>query len=207
MPTPAIQHRVAEPRQDAGDIPSGEYAFHFTAGRPSLDLVATIGERWRRAFERLRTADDLRRWAVEGGFVEQLPVVSGADLEAARRLRAAIARLVFAWADAVALPAADLDEVNRAAAGPDLAPSLGEDGAIDIPGAAPIASVLSTVARDAIHLVADEDPRRLRECAADDCSLLFHDASRPGSRRWCSMTACGNRAKTTRYRNRQAASR
>jgi predicted RNA-binding Zn ribbon-like protein len=105
------------------------------------------------------------------------------------------------------LPTTDLDEVNRVAAGPDLPPSLDAEGAKARPAQAPIGEILSTIARDAIDLLAHEDPRRVRECAAEDCSLLFHDASRPGSRRWCSMAGCGNRAKTTRYRSRHAVSR
>ncbi|MFD0576716.1 CGNR zinc finger domain-containing protein [Dactylosporangium darangshiense] len=41
---------------------------------------------------------------------------------------------------------------------------------------------------------------RLRECADPACNALFLDASRPGSRRWCSMETCGNRAKKQRLR-------
>lgn len=202
-----LQHRIAEPHPAPGGVPDHEYDFHFTAGRPSLDLVATIGERWRRAFERLRTPADLGRWAVQGGFVQHPPAVRAVDLDAARQLRASIARLVFARADDEPLPPSDRDEVNLAAAFPDVPPALDPVGGLAGPGKAPIAAVLSTVARDAIDLLANGDPTRVRECAADDCSLLFYDASRPGTRRWCSMAACGNRAKTTRYRNRQAVSR
>jgi predicted RNA-binding Zn ribbon-like protein len=45
---------------------------------------------------------------------------------------------------------------------------------------------------------------RLRMCAAPDCRWVFYDTSRRGGARWCSMAVCGNRAKTRRYRNRQA---
>ncbi|MFG3617196.1 CGNR zinc finger domain-containing protein [Nocardia sp. NPDC047654] len=41
---------------------------------------------------------------------------------------------------------------------------------------------------------------RIRVCAADDCGLLFVDASRPGRRRWCSMDRCGNLSEVRRYR-------
>jgi predicted RNA-binding Zn ribbon-like protein len=43
---------------------------------------------------------------------------------------------------------------------------------------------------------------RLKACAADDCQWAFYDASRNRSRTWCSMEACGNRAKTRAYRAR-----
>lgn len=47
-------------------------------------------------------------------------------------------------------------------------------------------------------------PGRIRVCAGPGCILHFHDASRAGRRQWCSMAACGNRAKARRHyaRNR-----
>jgi len=44
----------------------------------------------------------------------------------------------------------------------------------------------------------------VRQCAADDCALMFVDTSRPGQRRWCSMDLCGNRSKTQSYRRRRS---
>jgi predicted RNA-binding Zn ribbon-like protein len=40
---------------------------------------------------------------------------------------------------------------------------------------------------------------RIRRCANPDCVLWFEDTSRPGTRRWCSMAACGNRDKAIRH--------
>ena len=40
---------------------------------------------------------------------------------------------------------------------------------------------------------------RVRACANHDCVLWFLDTSRPGTRRWCSMAACGNRDKAIRH--------
>ena len=40
---------------------------------------------------------------------------------------------------------------------------------------------------------------RVRECANDKCLWLFLDESKNGTRRWCSMSACGNRAKAHRH--------
>lgn len=42
-------------------------------------------------------------------------------------------------------------------------------------------------------------PDRIRGCAHDACVLHFFDTSRNGTRRWCSMAACGNRAKASRH--------
>jgi predicted RNA-binding Zn ribbon-like protein len=43
---------------------------------------------------------------------------------------------------------------------------------------------------------------RVRECAGEDCGALFLDTSRPGTRRWCSMDTCGNRAKKSTFRGK-----
>jgi len=40
---------------------------------------------------------------------------------------------------------------------------------------------------------------RVRACANHECVLWFLDTSRPGTRRWCSMAACGNRDKAERH--------
>ncbi|GAA2331439.1 CGNR zinc finger domain-containing protein [Streptomyces kunmingensis] len=45
----------------------------------------------------------------------------------------------------------------------------------------------------------DEGPARIRECANPVCVLRFYDISKNGGRRWCSMAACGNRAKSRRH--------
>lgn len=46
------------------------------------------------------------------------------------------------------------------------------------------------------------DLTRLRRCADDGCGWLFLDASRNGSRRWCSSADCGNRARVRRHYRR-----
>jgi predicted RNA-binding Zn ribbon-like protein len=42
-------------------------------------------------------------------------------------------------------------------------------------------------------------PDRIRGCDGHACVLHFFDTSRNGTRRWCSMAACGNRAKASRH--------
>ncbi|WP_432116094.1 CGNR zinc finger domain-containing protein [Streptomyces sp. S1] len=42
-------------------------------------------------------------------------------------------------------------------------------------------------------------PDRIRACAHEACILHFFDTSRNGTRRWCSMAVCGNRAKASRH--------
>ncbi|MET9955604.1 CGNR zinc finger domain-containing protein [Streptomyces sp. NPDC006339] len=55
-----------------------------------------------------------------------------------------------------------------------------------------------TAARDYLDLLRTH-PDRIRACAHEACILHFFDTSRNGTRRWCSMAACGNRAKAMRH--------
>jgi predicted RNA-binding Zn ribbon-like protein len=62
--------------------------------------------------------------------------------------------------------------------------------------------MLDPVAMDTADLLSSRELERLRECAGRDCSRFFIDTSRNGSRRWCSMAGCGNRAKARRHYSR-----
>ncbi len=55
-----------------------------------------------------------------------------------------------------------------------------------------------TAARDYLDLLRTA-PDRIRSCAHGACILHFFDTSRNGTRRWCSMAVCGNRAKASRH--------
>src|SRR4029077_8014326 len=99
-------------------VEPGELRFRFEAGRPSLDLVITAGERWRRSFERLRSPDDLARWLVGAGLAASPPNVSADDLAGARELREAIFRVARAAIDGAPPPADDVRTVNAWAARP-----------------------------------------------------------------------------------------
>ncbi len=68
------------------------------------------------------------------------------------------------------------------------------------------ASVLVPIARSVAEIVADPRAHEaVRKCANDGCSLFFYDTSRTGRRRWCSMAACGNRAKVAAHVQRRRA--
>src|SRR6478672_11477090 len=96
-------HPLAEP---------GELRFRFDTGRPCLDLVITVGERWRRSFERLRSTDDFARWLTGAGLARTPSPVSASDLADARELREAIFRVARAAMDGRAAPRADVRTVN-----------------------------------------------------------------------------------------------
>ena len=90
----------------------------------------------------------------------------------------------------------------EAVAGPP-ASFLGSDGRTLLPPTqAPLESILAILARDTIDLFTGPQRNRIRACIGHDCSLFFVDQSRPGTRRWCAMAACGEKASSAAYRKR-----
>ena len=61
--------------------------------------------------------------------------------------------------------------------------------------------LLAPLAHSAATLFAAGHRERIRKCA--NCVLHFHDTSKKGTRRWCSMRLCGNRLKVAAYAARQ----
>jgi predicted RNA-binding Zn ribbon-like protein len=203
----------------------------FDAGRIALDFAHTggfaddpAGSRPRAHLgELLATPADLDEWL--SAHTEPIDVGATArELQDARELRAAIARLAVAAAPApVPVPATgvdggrprpkpdDIDTVNLFAALPDVPPSLAGGRRRAGANRVRLAQALSSVARDAVVLLtevgfedAPDRTARLSRCSAPDCGLVFYDSSRGGTRRWCSMQRCGNRAKVRAHRARRA---
>ncbi|MFI0942605.1 CGNR zinc finger domain-containing protein [Streptomyces sp. NPDC021020] len=190
---------------DADDVPAAELRFNFRSGRLCLAFVATVGERWRGRYERLREPSDLARWYREAGLLQEAPAVTRPGLESARALREAVHRIARAVIDGEPPSPADEAAVNAAAAAPPLIPVLsGGTGRLTLPAARGQQAALSSVARDAVDLFSGPAAARLRECASPECALLFVDTSRPGRRRWCSSDACGGRDRAAAYRRRRA---
>jgi predicted RNA-binding Zn ribbon-like protein len=192
---------------EAGPTPliaPSDWEFHFETGRRCLDFVATLGGRAHLAFDRWRVPADLSRWCVEAGMLKVAPALDARHLEQARMLRESIYRTIDAVRAERRPKQRDIEELNRWAVRPALAPQLERDGrTVKWKFGKPLDTVLATVARDAIELVSDPDLDRVHKCAATSCSVLFLDTSRPGKRRWCSMSRCGNRMKKATYRQRQ----
>jgi len=174
-------------------------SFWFDAGAVCLDFAHTGGEGAYAKFESLHAPADLEAWLAEPPLAAALKATA-ADLTAAKALRQAIWVAAHARADGIALPADAVATINAAAAEPPLIPQLGAAWAPPVQAS----QALSTLAREMIELLSGPLAERFRECASDNCPLVFVDASRPGSRRWCSMERCGNRNKIRAHRARQA---
>ena len=63
-------------------------------------------------------------------------------------------------------------------------------------------SLLLPIGEILAKLVCEEDFTYVKACEGPTCTLLFADHTRGHARRWCSMAACGNRAKQAAHRHR-----
>ncbi|WP_330467536.1 ABATE domain-containing protein [Streptomyces longwoodensis] len=188
----------------------------FDAGRPCLDLLATA-----HPVERLHSLPPLCAWITASGLVPQGTLLPSADLSwvtAFRELRGCVRQLVHAClapdhgapaAPALSPALARLNDLARAAT-PAPRAVRGEDGTLvrRLDAAPECAALLAVVARDAVELLTDPVARAaLRQCAGDNCPLVYVDTSRGRRRRWCSSEVCGNRERVARHRRRTAVTR
>jgi predicted RNA-binding Zn ribbon-like protein len=196
------------PDELALPLASGAEWWYWLGGRPAIDLVNTLRERWRRRVETLVTPDDLGLWIARAQLAPAPPRVTRARLREARELREAIdacMQTVLAHEPAPAAAVATIDGwLAHASARAQLAvaddgtPVLGERAPAD-----PVKRALAAVALDAARMLGTPaEAARIRVCASPTCSARFYDRSPAGRRRWCSMALCGNEAKARRYRER-----
>ena len=196
--------------------------FEFIAGALCLDFANTIHDsRADDKGEELHEVSDLLEWAREAGV---LPSADHDRLAAhyRRRSRESTAALT----QAVAIRDLLLAIFTGAANGRSTSTQhLGElnSALAHVPGVlrvrrtprgletewagstSGLQQVLFAVLKSAADLLGSNRLGRVRECASGDCSWLFVDESRNRSRRWCDMSACGNRMKARRHYQRARA--
>ncbi|MCZ2523227.1 MULTISPECIES: CGNR zinc finger domain-containing protein [Streptomyces] len=156
-----------------------------------LDLLNT---RWIDGGTRhdlLRDTDGLGLWLAGRGLAD---AATPAALEAALHAREALEAAVTDPRDPRAR-----ELLNAVLAHGRVRRSLGPDGPVEHAEADdPAWRPAWLAADDYLHLLRTA-PDRIRACANDDCILHFYDVSKNGTRRWCSMAGCGNRAKASRH--------
>lgn len=165
--------------------------------------------------ESLHGFGDVLTWCEEAGAID---APARAELEAwasrhageAARLfdetittREAVYALLSATAAGSEVAARDVDLLNHLLGTAPARTTLsgGEAGNMwQLPPVIPaVASLLAPALWSTGDLLAGQRLQRLRMCANERCRWLFIDDSKSGTRRWCAMSACGNRAKAHRH--------
>ncbi len=191
------------------------YLFERSGGNLALDFANTVDSRpTPRARELLVEFGDLVAWGEQSGILagreaQRLRAAARKDparaeraLSNARTVREAIFR-IFSLAAAGRPPApASLGTLNASLSALGrlrLEPARGGFEWVWGGAKTDLERVLWPVSRAAASLLTSKDLGRVRECAAPECAWLFLDGSKNGTRRWCDMTVCGNRAKARRH--------
>jgi len=197
---------------------TGRSALLIPAPKDDLCLAFANTRFWRGRdlpTETLGDIDDLLGWLANtaqippqtieavGKRLRRHPNDAAALFTDAIAVREAVYRAFSALAESETVEQKDLALLNRRLAeAPDretLARAKGgyawEVKTIDVSAAGLLAPVLWSAA----DLLTNADRRRVRRCANDACLWLFVDESKAGTRRWCDMASCGNRAKSRRH--------
>jgi predicted RNA-binding Zn ribbon-like protein len=166
------------------------------------DFVAVL--RWFQAAGLLRSgqvASLERQW---GGTARAQKVT-----EAMTDLREKLRTEILSWEHAGAVGRSTIDDLNKLLADHPMRTKLKANGS------APLTELwfevrkpedlFAPLAHSAVTLLSTVDRKRVRKCAR--CVLHFHDTSKKGTRRWCSMRLCGNRLKVAAYAARQRSRR
>lgn len=206
----ALSRAASETRSPSGSAPRTRLWLEFVNTDTALPVPRG---------DLLRDFSTLVRWLVERGVVDLerasglsrrallQPAAASATLVDARRVRVALRALAERGAASARVRDDAVAEINRV-----LGRSTGtrrvdlrEDGEfvrVFVPTGDAFAGLMIPIVESAADaLVIDELPR-VRRCADSRCSRVFLDTSRNGTRRWCDMGTCGNRAKAARHRAR-----
>lgn len=194
----------------------------FDSGRLVLDFTNTAEfHASEHPDEMLETYDDLVSWSLAAGLItkseardllikaEKTPRAASIIFGKALELRETLYRIFSAIAGGSQPDEKDFSEfnhyLNETLNKSQISPTdegyrwtwLIDENSFD--------RMLWPIVREAANLLTSKDIRRVGECADDrGCGYLFFDTSRNHSRRWCSMEACGNRAKAQRHYQRKS---
>ena len=202
----------------AGFPAADRWADAFIGGALCLDFANTVsGCHKDRSRSRLTRYDELLSWScaaasLEAADADALLRLAEADprraanlLARSLTLREALYRIFSALAAGGAVPAADLEVLNRelhaAMKHLTVAPQAASFAWCWSGVAQDLASPLWPIVRSAADLLTGAERPLLRECGR--CCWLFVDRSKNKRRRWCSMEVCGNRAKSERHYSRK----
>jgi predicted RNA-binding Zn ribbon-like protein len=200
----------------ASDHPKSDEDLVLTSrAEMCLDFANTLAYRGSTPTESLRTFPDLLKWCGEAGVIpsqiahqmhwwsEKHPKRAADTFDESIALREVIYRIFHAVASGANPDDIDLELLSRALRDAPSRTTLqrGAEGfGWQVEEAKPSAnSILAPVLWSAGDLLVGPQLAKLRECSNDKCLWLFLDDSKNGTRRWCSMQACGNRAKAQRH--------
>jgi predicted RNA-binding Zn ribbon-like protein len=194
---------------------NGKDEFLFLGNHLALDFINTRPVQNGKTTELLPDFEALLRWFVAAGLLSPgdmarfrrkwgPSVRARRTVEAVRELREKLRKQVIAWERGEAVQRSSVRQLNRLMAQHPMRnklksgrnPSMEQWFELQQPE-----DLHAPLAYSAATLFTYADRRRVRKCA--QCVGHFHDTSKKGTRRWCSMRLCGNRLKVAAYAARR----
>ena len=190
--------------------------FLFVGNDVALDFLNTRPVQNGEPTELLSDFGALLRWFQAAGLLSpdaatKLHRQSGESaaarrtLDAMRQFRERLRKEILAWEGGAEVHRSTMEELNRLMAAHPMLSKLQARGSV--PSLElwfeprQTEDLFAPLAYGAAKLFAGADHNRVRKCG--HCVLHFHDTSKKGTRRWCSMQLCGNRLKVAAYAARQ----
>ena len=153
--------------------------------------------------DELENPSALGAWMARHKLGEAGKTPSHATFDAALALRGAIRDYLERDPEARRRDASVGDALERAMERfPLRVTAAGKRGLKLAPAGTDATAGLSAIVAEIYDGAANGTLDRLKMCASDECKRVFFDRSKPGTRRWCQSTLCGNRQKTRSYRER-----
>jgi predicted RNA-binding Zn ribbon-like protein len=188
--------------------------FFFIGNHLCLDLINTQIALGGQPVDLLGDFNDLISWFVQASVIDESKAKEvmesrRGEREAfvrALRFRAGLARMVERITKGKAVPQSVIADINDLLGHQSGYAELkrvrgGFEKRLRSGFSEPI-QLLWPVAESACDLLCYADLSLIRKCENEECVLVFYDTTRNHSRRWCSMSACGNRMKVAAHYRR-----
>ncbi|MDX1933780.1 MAG: CGNR zinc finger domain-containing protein [Capsulimonadales bacterium] len=198
--------------------------FVWVGGLPGIDWVNTEVVRHGRPTDLIVTGNDLLTWLQEADLLQagereriravwdRSPEQEFATLTAARAFRAVLRRTLDEILRTGRVADASMEAINerlRLRTGSYQLRATEQGGHIsqfvEQSSCTTTECLLGRLAQTAEALLCQADLTLIRRCENPNCVLYFYDTTKNHTRRWCSMTACGNRAKAAAHYLRKKA--
>jgi predicted RNA-binding Zn ribbon-like protein len=194
---------------------TGRPEFVFVGEHPAIDFANTISTAQGEWTEHFRAWSDIVDWLSLTGLSTD-PSFNLSASRGAESLKRVL-ELRQTWKDVLAqlLAGGDvsnefMERLNRLLGSDSFRETLRRDGKHRFHLVRSVSHlsgerlVLVIFARQIALFLAEANLKYLRRCAnTTSCVLYFYDTTKNHRRRWCSVTACGNRHKVAEFRKRQ----
>ena len=188
--------------------------FLFVGNHLALDFLNTRPVMDGQPMELLPDGSALAKWLVAAALVTSAPAARlvrkwSGPIPEIHEFRERLRKVLIQLEKGESSPTSFISELNRLLAHyPETEQVVEKESGLELrKGFHPEVpmDVFAPLAAATARLLTGADRRRIRQCHG--CVVHFYDASKRGTRVWCTMNLCGNRSKVAAHAARQRAAR